>query len=179
MEKITLFFLVAFFIIPANLFISCSKDISIKEKESSNGVYKNFDNTGFDLLVKKITTKSESGMEEYSFNLTKGDTLIQSYVECMFDSNNTGYVNHYTESKQLIATLIILEGKIIDIDIFMDTIPTKSLSSWWTCTAQKYANAKAAIANDPGTDLLCDLSNVFFLGACTVGIALGAAGRCL
>ncbi len=111
------------------------KDYMAKLPEQSTLIY-----NGILFNACQNATRSPNG-KQYEISAQKGEIKIVSYL--FIDKINGGYLfEHYTEDRQLIASIQCNDNLKIE-DIYIEPIPdTRGFRFWWGCTQQEYYKTK-------------------------------------
>lgn len=172
--------LIGAIILSSFTFFSCSNEKEINGPNQENRVLLNFEDNGFLVTVKsdstKLPTKSESLQNEQFIVTVAKDNISLDALILKENISSTSYnIHHYDTNQQLIATLLIRDGKMVDILLNENTPQTKG---YFDCVGKEYKRYKNFYSQGDVYEVICDVTNVF-LGVCTVSGALQAGVRCL
>lgn len=148
------------------------------------GTIENYDGTGCTVSIKKQATTRSSYIDEiYEVEVEKPGKEPLDFIVTLEEIPGEGKVvaTQFDEDWNEMVAIVYEDKEISDI-VVNDELPpmtTESLRSWWRCTAEKYRIRKDLLYADAGSGLACDLSDVLFVGACTVGTFLRSATNCL
>lgn len=185
------------------LLFGCSEETTVKPEAYKSPRDINFREEGFSISVVPYTngsakstkiaslekSSSNSTYEEFLMTVAKDDKKKEAIIvkENLDDGNNVNYnLYHYDTDDNLIATILIRDGKLNDIQIESERILVKSASTDPTFAAAKkqncfekgYSDYKEFYNQGDWREIACDLGDLF-AGACTLGGVLAGAVNCL